>query len=356
MHSLKPVIAIWDDHEFSDNSYMSGAANHTEGTEGVWSDRVNYALQAYHEWMPIRTGGNRRKIYRTFNWGNLVNLHMLDTRLIGRDQQINLLAYLGVLGGGAQASAVAAYISSTREMLGQEQNTWLFNEMTANTGTWTVLGQQVAMGRIEFPSTVLAAAAPALTPGATVTNTDLINLNNAATTYLTAKAKVDAGLGSTLTVSESGAYYSPKVPYNLDSWDGYIYAREKLLTKTVELNKNLITLSGDVHNAFYNDLTLKGLAGVTGSTGGFLVGREFITTSISAPGFESYIPIGDTGVSTLFGQIPDDVNWLDPSKRGYLKVTFTPTQVVADWPLLNTVRSTSYTVSAAPTRTVAKTY
>ena len=55
-------------------------------------------------------------------------------------------------------------------------------------------------------------------------------------------------------------------------------------------------------------------------------------------------------------QVPDDVNWLDPSKRGYLKVTFTPTQVAADWYLLNTVKSTSYTGSAAPTRTVAKTY
>ena len=359
MHSLKPVIAIWDDHEITNDAYMTGAQNHTEGTEGIWSDRVNYALQAYHEWMPIRTGSDRRKIYRTFNWGNLVNLHMLDTRLIGREKQISLVDYAGYAGAGAQIAAATAYATPTRQLLGEEQKTWLFNEMTSNTGTWTVLGQQVIMARVEFPLTVLASAAPILagiatSPAAIAAAGAAIATG--ANDYLTAKYLVSIGAGATLTPAQSGAYYAPKLGYNLDSWDGYIYARENVLAKAKELNKNLITLSGDVHNAFYNDLTMKGLAGVTGSTGGTLVGYEFVTTSVSSPGFEEYLPIGDASVNTLFTQVPDDVNWIDPSKRGYLKLTFTPTQVVANWDLLNTVKSTSYTVTAAPTRTVAKTY
>jgi len=89
-HASKPLIAVWDDHEFANDAYKDGAENHTPATEGPFAARKAAALQAYHEWMPIRTGADKSKIYRSFNFGNLLSLHMLDTRSIGRDQQVEI--------------------------------------------------------------------------------------------------------------------------------------------------------------------------------------------------------------------------------------------------------------------------
>ena len=54
LHRQHAMVAIWDDHEFADNAWSGGAANHTEGAEGTWTARVAAALQAYYEWMPVR--------------------------------------------------------------------------------------------------------------------------------------------------------------------------------------------------------------------------------------------------------------------------------------------------------------
>jgi len=46
-----PMIAIWDDHETSNDSWKGGAENHDDG-EGSWDARKQAALRAYYEWMP----------------------------------------------------------------------------------------------------------------------------------------------------------------------------------------------------------------------------------------------------------------------------------------------------------------
>jgi alkaline phosphatase D len=48
-----PFIAVWDDHETTNNAWSGGAGNHNEG-EGTYEDRRAAAAQAYSEWMPIR--------------------------------------------------------------------------------------------------------------------------------------------------------------------------------------------------------------------------------------------------------------------------------------------------------------
>jgi alkaline phosphatase D len=49
MHRQHPLIAIWDDHETTNDAWRDGAENHTEGVEGTWTARVNDALKAYDE-------------------------------------------------------------------------------------------------------------------------------------------------------------------------------------------------------------------------------------------------------------------------------------------------------------------
>ncbi|MBN2894604.1 MAG: alkaline phosphatase D family protein [Campylobacterales bacterium] len=90
IHAACPMIVVWDDHEIANDAYKTGAQNHDE-SEGSFSERKANALQAYFEWLPIRPyqEGNYETIYRSFTYGDLLSLHMLDTRIIGRDQQLS---------------------------------------------------------------------------------------------------------------------------------------------------------------------------------------------------------------------------------------------------------------------------
>ncbi|MBX2961178.1 MAG: alkaline phosphatase D family protein [Cyclobacteriaceae bacterium] len=80
---MHPFIAIWDDHEVANDTYAEGAQNH-QPEEGDFNERKQAAKQAYYEWIPIREG---EKHYRTFSYGKLADIIMLDERLAGRTKQ-----------------------------------------------------------------------------------------------------------------------------------------------------------------------------------------------------------------------------------------------------------------------------
>ncbi len=132
LHQQFPFIMIWDDHESANDSYKDGAQNHNSG-EGLWSDRKNGSTQAYHEWLPIRSPdmNNTLKIYRKFQWGDLIDLHMLDTRLVARTEQTN------------------NYSDPNKELLGTTQFNWLTNNLKNSTARWNILGNQVMMSPLK---------------------------------------------------------------------------------------------------------------------------------------------------------------------------------------------------------------
>jgi alkaline phosphatase D len=134
LHQNFPWICVWDDHETANNSFVNGAENHT-ADEGDWYTRKDNGKRAFFEWLPIRPKGpENTQIFRSFKWGNLANLIMLDTRLEGRDEQV---------------SANSTTINDTnRTILGQEQFNWLKDELSLGTQQWKVLGNQVMMGEI----------------------------------------------------------------------------------------------------------------------------------------------------------------------------------------------------------------
>ncbi len=345
LHARMPMIAVWDDHETANDAYKDGAENHDATKEGSWADRRAAGLQAYHEWMPIRTGSDRAKIYRTFNWGNLVNLHMLDTRLIGRDKQIDIVELAGLAGPEKQGAALATFSQPTRQMLGAEQLSWLQGQMATSNATWTVLGQQVLMARMEFPASVLAAlntsdTSPAAQSAGLQTITD----------YLTAKATA-AQAPQLLTDAQMALLnttLNPKLGYNLDAWDGYVAARETLLATAAQLGKKLISLAGDTHNAWHSDLTLMGLANP--AMAGMKVGEEFATSSVSSPGLEAYLAtLPPAQIQAIFEGVVDDLNWMDASRRGYLKMSFTASEAKGEWIFVNTIDNRSYTAAVGHT-------
>jgi alkaline phosphatase D len=139
VHARHPFIAVWDDHELTNDAWRDGAANHNEG-EGDWATRKAAAYKAYLEWMPIREirGGGIR-LYRTFRFGTLADLIMLDTRGL-RDRQV-------------PGQDLAAITSPARSLLGTEQETWLFDQMRASqraSTAWRLIGQQVLFSRFAF--------------------------------------------------------------------------------------------------------------------------------------------------------------------------------------------------------------
>ncbi|MDO5653509.1 MAG: alkaline phosphatase D family protein [Brachymonas sp.] len=334
LHAAMPLIAVWDDHEIANDAWLGGAENHTEGAEGSFVARRAAAVQAWAEWMPVRLpdAANPLKIYRSFDFGGLLALHMLDTRIIGRDKQIS---FNELMNPATAQQATATLASTTRSILGQEQLQWLQGQLAASNATWQVLGQQVLMGRMEFPVSVLMALNPSDTsPAAQAAGQKAIS------DYLTAKA-VAAQNPAALTQAQQDLLdttKNPKLGYNLDAWDGYPVEREIVLASAAQLRKKLVVLSGDTHNAWAAKLTLRN---------GVQVGQEFAATSVSAPGFEEYltsIPPGQ--LAAIFKGVVDDLQYCETARRGFLLMQFSATKAEGTYYLLDTVKSKTYSVDS----------
>lgn len=138
-HQKKTFITTWDDHETADNSYDGGANNHQDSLEGDWWTRKNAATQAYFEWLPI-TDNKENRLYRSFDLGGLLNLVILDTRIEGRDLQVDSMEAIN-------------YLDSSRTILGEEQYDWLHNELLKE-NTWKIIGNQVPIGPMFFPDSI----------------------------------------------------------------------------------------------------------------------------------------------------------------------------------------------------------
>ncbi len=352
LHARMPMIAVWDDHEFTNDAYMTGAENHTEATEGTFAARKEAALQAYHEWMPIRTGTDKSVIYRSFNFGNLLSLHMLDTRIIGREKQLALTD----LGS-------AAWLSTSRQLMGSTQTTWLATQMATSTAKWQVLGQQVVMAKTWIPASIqkkfdsyFRAPAPD-TIGAIRTEVETYKSQYSAALTAGTIPVYLAG-GNANAYLKGAPTDNPAIPYNMDAWDGYPVARETVLgafvqaaAATPSVGKKLVVLSGDTHNAWHNNLT---------TLNGTKVGEEFATPSVSSPGWEEYFPTAffPGTIKTLLESTTavSNVQWTDTTRRGYLKMSFTPTQAKGEFIFIDSVSTKSYAIAtpvAAETRTYA---
>jgi alkaline phosphatase D len=342
-HQKKPFICVWDDHEVANNAWRDGAQNH-QANEGPYATRKAAALKAYHEYIGIRTTTDER-IYRSFTFGNILNLHMLDTRLVGRDQQLDYSTYL-TNGQLNSAAFQRDWQNPARTMLGSEQRTWLANAISSGTAAWQVLGQQVQMTKMYLPAELTTNVAQLLAESAATGGPSQATISRtlAQITELTALKDRAQRNDPTLTAAER-ARITNQLPYNLDAWDGYPAEREAIYGSL--RGKRFMVLAGDTHNGWYADLT---------ATSGSIVGREIAAPSVTSPGFESILganvalaPILEQALTLLI----DDLTYANISQRGYCYVTYTTTRAVAEWRYVGSIATQTTSTTTGRTETIA---
>jgi len=232
LHRQHPMICVWDDHESANDAWRDGAENHNpELGEGEWSVRRAAAARAYDEYLPIRTSPQSvERIYRRFQFGQLADLIMLDTRLHGRDLQA------AFKGAPALPMNDPTIVDPNRSLLGFDQEAWLYESLSQSKSRgarWRFIGQQVMMAQLAAPGT------------------------NGTTTL------------------------------NPDQWDGYAPSRTRLFRHLVDnYIDNTVVLTGDIHSGWCNDLAFNPWdpAGYNPSTGLGVIGVEFVAPAVSSPG------------------------------------------------------------------------
>jgi alkaline phosphatase D len=302
LHQILPMITVWDDHETANDSWKGGAENHQPETEGDWAVRKAAAQRAYREWLPVSDDD-----WASYEIGNLATLLRLETRLVARDRPLSFLElYKDATPAQAEAAIAnfrdGAWREPSRELLGALQQAWLAKVLKASVKArkpWQVLAQQVVMGELLLSERVLDGMPSATSAGF----------------QQQMRARVAAGRAG--------------VPLNMDAWDGYPAARERLFKAALDANANLVVLTGDTHNAWAFDLDRKGAR----------VGVEMAGHSVTSPGAES----------NLGWMKPDDLardsvaanrqlKWCDTSQRGYMAVELTPRAAVSEWRFMASIR------------------
>ena len=320
MLARHPLISIWDDHEISNDAWRLGAVNHsTDGSEGTFENRKKNAIKAYFEWMPIREPASDNSfIHRSFQIGDLVDLHMLDTRLIGRDQQLSYSNYTGlktkqkpvhILNKTPKQFDSKRFhqdlLEPNRSILGANQEMWLERRLKTTNATWTVLGQQVMLAPQRWSVTK-----------------DLIEQESSEDSQ-------------ELNMAMQKQTIKPELTKNLDAWDGYPVARSRLYDMIAEHKNNLITLSGDTHFSSAHNL-------VTAS--GRFIGAEFGTTSVTSPSFWDDVKINKIELEKKQLDFNEGMQFLHLRNRGYLVVEIDHEKTAGKWHLIDDVKTENYKV------------
>jgi len=326
-HARAPFICVWDDHEVTNDAWTQGAENHTAASEGDYATRKAAALKAYFEWMPIRepAGGlTPEAIYRSFDFGDLASLLMVETRLLARGEQLRYLTDMPVVDGRPDVAAFQTKRNDpARDLLGEGQRDWIRSTLQASRASgkpWQVIGNQVVMARVQGPDI-----------------TTMANPLQIAGLLATLPAAVRDQVRQSIELFKLG------VPFNLDSWDGYPAGRERLYAAFAEAGVQPVVLAGDSH-AFWVD-ELKDAAGARR-------GVEFGTSAISSPSPGDAVPRMPLGAALM--QANDEVIFCDQSAKGYVLLTLTADQAKAELRTVSTLFTKPYEAGVLKTFTVAR--
>ncbi|WP_277187705.1 alkaline phosphatase [Caballeronia sp. BR00000012568055] len=318
IHASFPVIAIWDDHEFSDDCWQDHQT-YTNANLQQTARRRN-ANQAWAEWLPVDWGDvsfdlnnaayDNIRIYRDFHFGSLIHLVMTDERLYRDDHVVSEAAIATALGhdpvNGNDLVGSRYFVPQTvlsqfeaidtqrlgrvPSIFGPTQTQWWKDTLKASTSIWKVWGNEVMMNRMWLDLTSLAPA-----PNNVVFVLDC------------------------------------------DAWDGYPSHKADLKSYVKAQNiTNLVAITGDLH-AFQAGI----VRDVPNPAIGTPVMIDLMSAGISSQPFFEDVKTYSAGqplsslitssafFDTFVQQNNPDMLYADHDGIGYASATVTPTQFIA---------------------------
>jgi alkaline phosphatase D len=127
-------------------------------------------------------------------------------------------------------------------------------------------------------------------------------------------------------------------PMLLDTWNGYPVARERFLQDIAKHAQNPVVLSGDLHTSMAGNLFVSDRKDP--------VAVEFMTGSVSSPGFAEYLPeIRPGAVRDATLELNPSLVYMETDRRGWLRLTLDHEKCTGEWQLLSGVHEKEYTVS-----------
>jgi alkaline phosphatase D len=214
-HAAAAWYPVWDDHE-TDNNWASEWDEKGTPPE-LFRFRKQAAFQAYYEHMPLRRSslpnGASLQLYRRAPIGDLLELNLLDTRQYRSNQPCN------------DQSQGCTDLESAPHFLGDAQEAWLKQGLSASRARWNVLAQQMVMMDLD---------------------------------------------------RDPGEGYRA----NVDSWAGYRTPRGRVLQHIADARiRNVVVLTGDEHVNYAGEVHLD-----SRKPGSSPVAVEFTSTSITSGG------------------------------------------------------------------------
>lgn len=295
LHQMAPMVALWDDHESSNDSWEGGAQNHQPDKEGDWNIRRAAAMQVYREWMPVSD-----EPWKAYPIGTLATLYRTESRLLARTKPADIGAAFKAADPDAALKAFrdGVWRDPSATMMGATQESWLAHQMKANPG-WQMIGMGTILGRTLMPKD----AVDWLRPGVS--------------------EKRVAGYRDDIRAAAQG------LPMWMDRWDGYPAARSRLLKAAQAADADLVMLSGDSHNAWAFGLMEDGRP----------AGVEFAGQAVTSNGLEGDMGADPKVVARGFMAANPELKWADTSQRGYMMIEVTPGRVTGEWLFLRTIKA-----------------
>ena len=277
LHQRHPMITIWDDHDVADNAYRDGAKHHDPNEHGPWPERLRAAATARQEWLPadLRDPADPLTLYRSFTVGDLGEIVVLDTRIIGRDVQ-------------PDDDGTLPFDDPRRSMLGDEQRAWAHERIRDTSRPWCLLVTAVVLNHMELP------------------------------------VEHGAVLGD---LAPSGYAVIGGKAMCTDEWDGYPAERERLVEAIGDRGRGVVALSGDVHSAW----AFEGPCPARDGGAGDPVAVEFVAPCVTATPMARQLPPGWRKLLDPLADALPEARWFELEHHGFMVLEVDATQVRNHW-------------------------
>jgi alkaline phosphatase D len=268
MHAAHNFVAVWDDHEVEDN-YADGLAS-SHAQPGLTNNGLPRRISIQER---------RANAYQAyFNYMPRLRFDG-DRDRIYEDIRIGKLVDLILTDerqyrdqqpcNDAQITPCADEQNPNRTMLGAKQKAWFKQALAGSPQTWKLWANEVML---------------------------------------------------------MGLQTAPQMGVNNDQWDGYAAERRELLEFVLAQNvKNLVPLTGDIHNFF------TGTATIDGSDTGTPVCGEFVGGSATSHGLPEETGLDPNTIKALANALDHHISFIDLINRGYSLIEVTPTQVSCEF-------------------------